>query len=276
MTDTVTIGNLRVGSGTRPLLIAGPCVIESRDATLALAEAIASLDVVGEFQFVFKASYLKDNRSSARSYRGPGPDEGLEVLAQVREKVGCAVTSDVHAVAEVAAAAQALDLLQVPAFLCRQTSLLEAVAAAGPPVNVKKGQFMAPEGMGNVVEKLRGVGASGVLLTERGTSFGYNNLVVDFRGFAAMRDLGCPVIYDVTHSLQRPGGLGDRSGGEPALAPMMARAAAAVPVDGFFLETHPDPERALSDAAAMLPFSELARTLNGILRVRAATLETLS
>jgi 2-dehydro-3-deoxyphosphooctonate aldolase (KDO 8-P synthase) len=160
-----------------------------------------------------------------------------------------------------------LDVVQVPAFLCRQTSLIEAVGSCGKPVNVKKGQFLAPEDMGNVVKKLRAAGARDVLLTERGTTFGYHDLVVDFRGFARMRDTGCPVIFDVTHSLQRPGGLGDRSGGEPALAAMMARAAAAVPVDGLFVETHPEPSRALSDAASMLPMGELEGLLAQVARI---------
>jgi len=273
MPGTVSIGQLEVGAGRKPLLIAGPCVIESADATLALAESLASLDGIDEFQFVFKASYLKDNRSSAGSYRGPGPDEGLEVLARVRERVGCPVLSDVHSVDEVAAAAEVLDVLQIPAFLCRQTSLLEAAGQSGVAVNVKKGQFMSPDDMGNVVGKLRGAGARNVLLTERGTSFGYHDLVVDFRGFVRMRAAGCPVIYDVTHSLQRPGGLGDRSGGEPALVPEMARAAAAVPVDGFFVETHPNPADALSDAAAMIPLDRLGPVLRGVARIHALARE---
>lgn len=270
MPATASIGSLRVGGGGKPLLIAGPCVIESEDAVLSLADAIARLPVVREFQFVFKASYLKDNRSSVESYRGPGLDEGLRILEKVRTRVGVPVLSDVHAPGEVAAAAAVLDVIQVPAFLCRQTSLIEAVGAGGKPVNVKKGQFMAPEDMKNVVGKLRAAGARDILLTERGTSFGYHDLVVDFRGFARMRAAGAPVIFDVTHSLQRPGGLGDRSGGEPALAAMMARAAAAVPVDGFFIETHPDPPSALSDAASMLPFDQLPELLAQVARVAAA------
>jgi 2-dehydro-3-deoxyphosphooctonate aldolase (KDO 8-P synthase) len=259
-----TIGEYVLDDASRPLLIAGPCVIESRDVALEIAEAIASLSVIDRFQFVFKASYLKDNRSAARSFRGPGLDDGLETLARVKERIRRPVTSDVHGVHEVAAAAQVLDVLQIPAFLCRQTSLLEAVARSGRPVNVKKGQFMAPEDMAHVVDKLRGAGASDILLTERGTTFGYHDLVVDFRGLPRMRETGCPVVFDITHSLQRPGGLGGASGGEPALAAYMARAAAAVPCDGFFLETHPRPQEALSDAAAMLPLSQLASLLEQV------------
>jgi 2-dehydro-3-deoxyphosphooctonate aldolase (KDO 8-P synthase) len=255
------IGSLTVGDGAKPLLIAGPCVIESESMTLSIAESIAKLPVTREFHFVFKASYLKDNRSAGESFRGPGIDEGLRVLEKVRREVGCPVLSDVHGPEDVSASSAVIDVVQIPAFLCRQTSLIEAAAACGKPVNVKKGQFLAPEDMNNVVKKLRAAGARDVLLTERGTSFGYHDLVVDFRGFARMRATGCPVIYDVTHSLQRPGGLGTSSGGEPQLAPMMARAAAAVPVDGFFIETHPEPSKALSDAAAMLPLDRLPALL---------------
>jgi 2-dehydro-3-deoxyphosphooctonate aldolase (KDO 8-P synthase) len=267
VTATASIGSIRVGDGARPLLIAGPCVIESADLVLSLADAIAKLPATREFQFVFKASYLKDNRSSGESFRGPGIDEGLRILESVRDRVGVPVLSDVHTAAEVPVAAGVLDVIQIPAFLCRQSSLIEAAGASGKPVNVKKGQFMAPEDMVNVIGKLRAAGARDVLLTERGTSFGYHDLVVDFRGFARMRAAGAPVIFDVTHSLQRPGGLGKASGGEPALAAMMARAAAAVPVDGFFIETHPDPSQALSDAASMLPFDQLGSLLAQVARV---------
>jgi len=267
---SVSIGSFRVGDGKKPLLIAGPCVIESRDLALSVAEAIAKLPSAREFQFVFKASYLKDNRSAGDSYRGPGIEEGLRILEDVRANTGVPVLSDVHTAAEVKQAAGVLDVVQIPAFLCRKTSLVEAAGACGKPVNVKKGQFLAPEDMTNVVNKLRDAGAKNVLLTERGTPFGYHDLVVDFRGFARMRAAGAPVIFDVTHSLQRPGGLGNKSGGEPALAAMMARAAAAVPVDGFFIETHPDPSKALSDAASMLPLSQLDALLAQVAAVRAA------
>ncbi|HXV13807.1 MAG TPA: 3-deoxy-8-phosphooctulonate synthase [Candidatus Krumholzibacteria bacterium] len=274
MAVSASIGSIRVGDGEKPLLIAGPCVIESEELTLSIAESIAKLAETRAFHFVFKASYLKDNRSAGTSFRGPGLEEGLRVLEKVRARVGCPVLSDVHDVSEVAAAAATLDILQVPAFLSRQTSLIEAVGKTGKAINIKKGQFLAPEDMGNVVEKARAAGARDVLLTERGTSFGYHDLVVDFRGFARMRATGCPVIFDVTHSLQRPGGLGTASGGEPALAAMMARAAAAVPVDGFFIETHPDPARALSDAASMLPLDRLPALLRDVARVASAARDT--
>ena len=269
MSVNARIGKMLVGDGGKPLLIAGPCVIESESLTLSIAEAIAKLPVVREFHFVFKASFLKDNRSAGDSFRGPGIDEGLRVLEKVRATVGCPVLSDVHSEDDVRAAAPVLDVVQIPAFLCRQTSLIEAAGASGKPVNVKKGQFLAPEDMSNVAKKIRDAGAHDVLLTERGTSFGYHDLVVDFRGFERMRATGCPVIFDVTHSLQRPGGLGTASGGEPALAAMMARAAAAVPVDGLFIETHPEPAKALSDAASMLPLAELPALLEAVARIRA-------
>ena len=267
MPATATIGSLRVGDDAKPLLIAGPCVIESEDLALSIADSIARLPVTREFNFVFKASYTKDNRSAGESFRGVGLDAGLRVLENVRSKIGCPVLSDVHTPDEVPAAAAVLDVVQIPAFLCRQTSLLEAAGASGKAINVKKGQFLAPDDMGNVVTKLRAAGARDIILTERGTSFGYHDLVVDFRGFARMRATGCPVVFDVTHSLQRPGGLGTASGGEPALAAMMARAAAAVPVDGFFIETHPEPKKALSDAASMLPLDQLETLLRDVSRI---------
>lgn len=270
MAVSASIGSFRVGDGEKPLLIAGPCVIESETLALSIAETIARLPIVREFNFVFKASYAKDNRSSGDSFRGPGIDAGLRTLQKIRASVGCPILSDVHDASEVTAAASLLDVLQIPAFLSRQTSLIEAAAQAGKPINIKKGQFLAPEDMDNVVKKARAAGARDLLLTERGTSFGYHDLVVDFRGFARMRAVGCPVIFDVTHSLQRPGGLGTSSGGEPALAAMMARAAAAVPVDGFFIEAHPEPAKAKSDAASMLPLDQLASLLEVVLRVREA------
>ena len=265
--DSIRIGKNKLDHDAPPILIAGPCVIEDESATLRLAEQIAALSATKEYFFVFKASYAKDNRSASASYRGPGLDEGLRILERVRNEVGCPVLSDVHAVTEVSAAAEVLDILQIPAFLSRQTSLLEAVGHSGRAVNVKKGQFLSPEGVRMAIEKVRAVGGGDVLVTERGTTFGYNDLVVDFRGLARMRDFGCPVIFDVTHSLQRPGGLGDRSGGEPKLAAAMARAAAAVPCDGIFVETHPEPASAKSDAASMLPFAQLASLLEGTRRV---------
>jgi len=266
----VRIGTLLIDDGALPLLIAGPCVIEGEESTLELARRIAELPVVREhFQFVFKASYTKDNRSSGTSFRGPGIEEGLRILQKVRDTVGCPILSDVHTPEEARYAGAVLDVLQIPAFLSRQTSLLEAAGATGRAVNIKKGQFLAAEGAGLAAAKVTEAGGRDILLTERGTTFGYNDLVVDFRAIERMRRIGWPVIIDVTHSLQRPGGLGDRSGGEPEMAGVIARAAAAVPCDGFFIETHPDPPSAKSDAASMLPLTELAPLLEQVRRVHA-------
>ncbi len=261
--EPTRIGHSIVDENSAPLLIAGPCVIEDESETIRLAEKIASLTIAGKFVFVFKASYLKDNRSSGTSYRGPGLDAGLRILEKVRGAVGCPVLSDVHSIEEAEAAAGVLDVVQVPAFLCRQTSLLEAVGRSARAVNVTKGQFLSPEGAGHAVEKVRSAGGRNVLLTERGTTFGYNDLVVDFRGIPKMKAYGCPVVFDATHSLQKPGSLGDRSGGEPGLVGAMSRAAAAIPSDGLFVETHFEPARAKSDGASMLPFSALEGVLEG-------------
>ena len=263
----IRIGPFTIDDKSAALLIAGPCVIEDEQETLRLAEAIAGLAIVREFNFVFKASYLKDNRSAASGYRGPGVHEGLKILEKVRDAVGCPVLSDVHSLEEVEMAAPVLDVVQIPAMLSRQTRLLEAAGKQGKAINIKKGQFLSPEGAVLAVEKVRGAGGENIFLSERGTTFGYNDLVVDFRSFARMSAAGVPVVFDVTHSLQRPGGLGDRSGGEPELVGMMARAAAAVPCDGFFIETHPEPAKARSDGASMLPFSQLEQVLIDIHRI---------
>ncbi len=258
-----TDGNAFDGD-SRPWLIAGPCVIESESMVLRLAEAISTLPVVRNFRFVFKASYLKDNRSSGRSFRGPGLRDGLRILKRVQDEIGCPVLSDVHCREEIAPAAEVLDILQIPAFLCRQTRLIEEAARSGRILNVKKGQFLSPEDIGLVIEKIRDAGGSRVIVSERGSVFGYHDLIVDFRSFARMKKFGCPVVFDVTHSLQKPAALGDRSGGEPSLAGVLARAAAAVPCDGFFIETHFAPSEALSDAASMLPFAELGGLLEQV------------
>jgi 2-dehydro-3-deoxyphosphooctonate aldolase (KDO 8-P synthase) len=261
----IAISDLRVGGSSPLLLIAGPCVIEDPDQTLRVAEQLLKLTRQLSISFVFKSSYLKDNRTRGDSPRGPGLQEGLAVLQRVRAQLGCPVLTDVHQVDEVLAAAQAgLDVLQVPAFLSRQTRLLEAAAASGKAVNVKKGQFLAPEDLRHIADKLVAGGCRALLFTERGTSFGYHDLVVDFRGFAVAHELGWPWIFDVTHSLQRPSGAGGISGGTPQLAPLMARAAVAAGVDGLFLEAHPDPARAWSDAATQLPLDSLAGWLGGV------------
>lgn len=264
------IGSWVIGAGCPLALIAGPCVIESREHTLALAEKLADLARARGIPFVFKASYDKANRSSIHSFRGPGLEAGLAILQEVRQSCGVPVLSDVHQVSEVQPAASVLDVLQVPAFLCRQTDLLVAVAATGKPLNVKKGQFMAPWDMQNVLEKARHAGNHQVLLTERGTCFGYNALVVDMRAIPLMQALGAPVVFDATHSTQQPGGLGKQSGGQRQMATPLALAAVAAGCDALFLEVHEDPDRALSDAATMLPLAQLPGLLDRALRVREA------
>jgi 2-dehydro-3-deoxyphosphooctonate aldolase (KDO 8-P synthase) len=264
------IGPVVAGEGRPLLLVAGPCVVESRDHALRHAERIRDMAAEAGVSFVYKSSYDKANRSSGRSFRGRGMDEGLAILAEVRRKVGVPVLTDFHTPEEAAPAAQAVDCLQVPAFLCRQTDMLLAAAATGKAVNVKKGQFLAPWDMGNVVEKLRGAGCRDVLLTERGVSFGYGALVVDFRSLPAMRAFGHPVVFDGTHSVQRPGGLGDRSGGDRREVPALVRAAVAVGVDGLFLEVHEDPDRAPSDGPNMLVLDTLPALLDRVVRIRAA------
>lgn len=257
----VRIGDTTVDATSPPILIAGPCVIEDEASTLALAERLVQLPVVQQYVFVFKASYAKDNRSSGQSFRGPGLKEGLRILKRVRDDIGCPVLSDIHGPEEAEAASEVLDVLQIPAFLSRQTSLLEAAAATGRAVNIKKGQFLSPEAAGLAADKVRRAGNDNVMLTERGTTFGYGDLIVDFRNIPIMQTYECPVIYDVTHSLQKPTGLGDHSGGAPQFAAMMSRAAAALPCDGLFIETHPDPGSAKSDSASMLPFAKLGPLL---------------
>jgi 2-dehydro-3-deoxyphosphooctonate aldolase (KDO 8-P synthase) len=256
-TRVVAVGSVRIGGGLPLALLAGPCAIEDENHALRTAETLAGIAAAAGVPFVYKSSYDKANRSSARSYRGPGLREGLRILRRVKETLGCPVLSDVHRPEEVAAAAEVLDLLQVPAFLCRQTDLVLACARSGRPVNVKKGQFLAPWDMKNVVEKLRSEGCEDVLLTERGATFGYNNLVVDFRGLRVMRDLGVPVVFDATHSVQLPGGEGIRSGGERRYVEPLARAAVAFGVDAVFMEVHEDPDRAPSDGPTMLALARL-------------------
>ncbi|HEV8674164.1 MAG TPA: 3-deoxy-8-phosphooctulonate synthase [Methylomirabilota bacterium] len=269
-TVPVRIGPVPVGGGAPLVLIAGPCAIEDEAHALRTAERLVRMTGEAKVPFVYKSSYDKANRSSLPSYRGPGLREGLRILARVRDATGCPVLSDVHLPDEVPAAAEILDCLQVPAFLCRQTDLVVACGRSGRPVNVKKGQFMAPWDMGNVVEKLRASGCRAVTLTERGATFGYNNLVVDLRALAIMRGFGTPVVFDATHAVQLPGGEGTRSGGERRYVAGLARAAVAFGVDALFMEVHEDPDRAPSDGATMLPLAELPRLLDEVQAIREA------
>jgi 2-dehydro-3-deoxyphosphooctonate aldolase (KDO 8-P synthase) len=238
-------------------VIAGPCVIESADLCLGIARHVKSVCEKLGLTYIFKASFDKANRSSNSSFRGPGLADGLLVLKRIKEELGLPVLTDVHESEQVPGVAKVVDILQVPAFLARQTDLLIACGRAGKTVNVKKGQFMAPQEMGNAIEKIRSAGGKQILLTERGTFFGYNRLVNDFTGLAVMKSLGCPVIFDVTHSTQQPAGMGNQSGGNPQYSPLLAHAAVAAGVDGLFLECHPEPKNARSDAATMMALSEV-------------------
>jgi 2-dehydro-3-deoxyphosphooctonate aldolase (KDO 8-P synthase) len=254
--------------GRRLAVIAGPCVLESGDVARRVAEELRKTCERLNVPYVFKASYAKANRSAVESYRGPGLDEGLGLLAKIRTEFGVPVLTDVHEASEAAAAGAVVDIVQIPAFLSRQTALLEAAGATGKVVNVKKGQFLAPGDMERAAEKAKLAGASGVLLTERGTTFGYGDLVVDMRSFALMAKTGWPTVFDITHSLQQPGGR--TTGGRKEFALPLARAAVAAGCDAVFLEAHPDPENALSDAATMLPLGDVARLLESLVRVREA------
>ncbi|MBM3817269.1 MAG: 3-deoxy-8-phosphooctulonate synthase [Actinobacteria bacterium] len=258
------------GDGQPLVVIAGPCVVESKDLAHEVAERMKHICARLGIGYVFKASYDKANRTSLSGYRGPGRDEGLAVISSIGASLGIPVLTDIHETSDAAVAAKHVDALQIPAFLCRQTDLLLAAAATGKAINVKKGQFLAPWDMKNVVEKLRNGGATNVLVTERGTSFGYNTLVVDYRGLPQLRASAAPVIFDVTHSVQQPGGQGTSSGGQREYAGALARAAVAVGVDGLFLETHPDPDKAPSDGPNMIPLHRMEALLEQLLAIRQA------
>lgn len=266
------IGQHRCGPGMPLLLIAGPCVIETEALCLEIAETLAEIARQLPVQVVFKASYDKANRTSAGSFRGPGIDEGLAVLDRVRTATGLPVTTDVHLPEQATAAGQVCDMLQVPAFLCRQTDLLLAAAATGKAVNVKKGQFVAPADMRHVVAKLLAGGCRDILLCERGTFFGYGRLVNDFAGLLTMRSFGVPVIFDATHSVQQPASLGEATGGDRTLVEPLARAAAAVGIDGLFFETHPDPDKSPSDGPNMVPLDRLRGVVERVVRIHEARL----
>ena len=268
--SVVRAGNVTIGTGCPLVVVAGPCVIESEALCLEVAGRLREITAALGIPYIFKASYDKANRSSVSSFRGPGLERGLETLSRVKAETGVAVLSDIHTPGEAEPAASVLDVLQIPAFLCRQTDLIQAAARTGKPLNIKKGQFMAPWDMRLAVEKAEAVGNDQVILTERGTSFGYNNLVSDLRAIPLMQQLGCPVLFDATHSVMLPGGAGDRSGGDRTLAPVLARAAVAAGCDGFFLYVHPEPDKGLSDSATMLPLAEVRPLLESLLRIREA------
>ena len=270
MTREVRIGSVRVGGGQPLAFLGGTCMIESRDSALRHAEAIRDICAARGVPFVYKSSFDKANRTSLTSPRGPGIDEGLRILAEVRREIGVPVVTDVHEIGQAAVVAEVVDLLQTPAFLCRQTDFLLDVARAGKPVNVKKGQFLAPWDVGPLLEKVASSGNRDLLVTERGVSFGYNNLVADMRSLTVLRELGYPVIYDAGHSVQLPGGQGGASGGQRQFIRPLARAAVAVGVDAVFLETHEDPDRALSDGPNSYRLAELPALLDELVRIHVA------
>ena len=259
-----------VGLDQPLFLIAGPCVIESEKLALESAAALKTMAAECGILLIYKSSYDKANRSSSDSYRGPGIEEGLRILAKVRDDIGVPVLTDVHEDTPMDEVADVVDVLQTPALLCRQTSFIQRVAAAGKPVNIKKGQFMAPLDMVNVVQKAQAAGNNNILVCERGASFGYGNLVSDMRGLAIMRNTGCPVVFDATHSVQLPGGKGTSSGGQREFVPVLARAAVAAGISGLFMETHPDPDKALCDGPNAWPLGEMASLLETLVRLDGA------
>ena len=267
--NTFQLGNFTVGSGD-PFFILGPCGLEKEDFSWRMARALKEIADRLEIKFVFKASYDKANRTSIDSYRGPGVKEGCRILSEIGKELGVPVTTDVHTPEEIKIAAETIDFLQIPAFLCRQTDLLAAAAMSGRPVNVKKGQFLAPWDIKPILEKLRHFDCHQFAITERGTTFGYNNLVADMRSLPWMREQGVPVIFDATHSVQRPGGLGGTTGGDGALAPVLARCAVAAGGDGIFMEVHEDPSKALSDGPNQIPLSEIEDILKRLLAIHRA------
>ncbi|MBP1764251.1 MAG: 2-dehydro-3-deoxyphosphooctonate aldolase [Firmicutes bacterium] len=266
---TVDIGSIAIGGKNPIALIAGPCVIEGLERTRAIGRAIREITDRLGIPYIFKASFDKANRSSYHSFRGPGLEDGLEILRTIRQDLNVPVVSDIHCVSQVAPAAAVLDVLQIPAFLCRQTDLVFSAAASGLPVNVKKGQFLAPKDMKNVIDKIREAGNEKILLTERGASFGYNNLVVDMRSLPILRSMGYPVVFDGTHSVQLPGGAGTSSSGQKEFVPYLTRAAAAAGIDALFLEVHDNPAEALSDGPNMLSIDQLESVLRDVLDIDA-------
>lgn len=267
MAHLVDIGSFKVGQGQRPFLMAGPCVIESEQLVMDTAGNIAEITKSLGMPYIFKSSFDKANRTSITSFRGPGIEKGLAILSNVRKQIGVPLLTDVHTEEQATKAGTVVDVLQIPAFLCRQTDLLMAAARTGKVVNVKKGQFLSPSEMGNVVKKLEECGNQRIILTERGSSFGYNNLIVDMRSFPIMRNFGYPVVFDATHSVQLPGGGGTKSSGQREFVEPLACAAAGAGVDGFFMEVHPNPDQALSDGPNMVPLSQLKSLLERVLRL---------
>jgi len=270
MVRKIRIGDIEIGGGLF-CLIAGPCVIESEEILMQSAGFLKKICKSEKVPFIFKASFDKANRTSVNSYRGPGPDKGLSLLSRVKKELGIPVITDIHCISQVEAAKNSVDILQIPAFLCRQTDLIVKAAETGKPLNIKKGQFLSPWDMEHVIEKAVSTGNRDIFITERGTTFGYNNLVTDFRALPIMRSFGYPVFYDATHSVQEPGKLGGRSGGNKEYVPFLARAAVAVGCDGLFMEVHPRPEKALSDGPNMLRLTDVKKLLKQLKAIYYAT-----
>lgn len=268
MTREIKIAAEKLGGNNPLFIIAGPCVIESEDLVFHTAERLKTICSNIGLPLLFKSSYDKANRTSISSFRGPGMEKGLRILSDVGNKLGIPIISDIHSIEEIKPASEVLDALQIPAFLCRQTDLIVAASKTGKPVNVKKGQFLAPWDMKNIIEKFTSTGNQNIFITERGSSFGYNNLVVDFRSLPVIRSFGYPVIFDVTHSLQLPGGMGKSSGGQREFTEPLARAAAAVGVDGLFMEVHPEPDKALCDGPNMIKLDDLEKMLKTVKSIR--------
>ncbi len=264
MTKEIKVGKIKIGGDNPLVLIAGPCVIETEEQTFQTAKRLKEITSELGIPFIFKSSYDKANRTSLKSYRGPGLKKGLEILGKIKKELNIPLLIDVHEREDVSVVSKVADILQIPAFLCRQTDFVLAVARAGKPVNVKKGQFLAPWDVKNVIEKIESVGNKDILLTERGTTFGYNNLVVDMKSLPIMRSFGYPVVFDATHSVQLPGGVGIATGGNREYVPYLARAAVACGVDALFLEAHPDPDKALSDGPNMLRLEEVPKLLKEV------------
>lgn len=266
MNTEISIGDIKIGGENPTAIIAGPCVIENEKMVFELARAIKKITGQLEIPFIFKASYDKANRTSIKSFRGPGLKKGLEILSRVKKKYNIPLLIDVHCTKDIPAVSKVADIIQIPAYLCRQTDLIVASAKTGKPINVKKGQFISPYTMKNVAEKIESTGNTKILLTERGTCFGYNNLVVDFRSLVIMKELGYPVVFDATHSVQLPGGLGDKTSGQREFILPLSKAALAVGIDALFLEVHPKPEKALSDGPNSIKLSELENFLSEVLK----------
>ncbi len=264
---------LLVGHGQPLLLIGGPCALESEELARRIVGTMQEICATLNLSYVFKASFDKANRTSLEAYRGPGMSEGLAILSRIREEFGVPVISDIHEASQAKEAAQVLDIIQIPAFLCRQTDILSSASATGKVINLKKGQFVSPWDMENAVRKIRGSGTSEIMLVERGTTFGYNNLVVDMRGLPIMRSFNCPVIYDATHSVQLPGGAGGSSGGQREFIAPLTRAAVAAGIDGLFMEIHPEPDKALCDGPNSMPLDSMKAFLHRIMRIRQAVTE---